>query len=636
MLYFIAAWILLLIGCCVIGTGLLNALRANQLERMGDRFILAVWLGIVVLSVTLLAVSLISPLSPLVGAVTAGLLCTLSLLSPRSRIDLAAFRSALSLQRMAGFGLVAVMIAALTSHQVTWIDTGIYHYGAINWLAKFGTVPGLALLMNNLGFTSSWFALAAPFNPEIFDARVSAVTNSFLIWIAVIQLLISINLSVHNQARLSDWFIIVLAGLLPLSILSSRTLVAIALSPSPDFPVLWLVEVVAWTMIVLSEFNAVPPVVLEDRRQTKRANEWMGGKVSEWITHPSSYPSPSSPHHPITPLLHPLPYPPIHPSIHHSLNDLGAQAIPLILAAGAMTMKPTALPLVLVSGLFFMGGRKRWFRKGLIASAILIVLLSPMLLSGVVKTGCPLYPSSILCLDLPWSQSLETVRSVANSTHQWTSWYGKPPTGTIPWLWSFQRWLRDNYPNQILVALIAIALLATVCHTKSLLTNPNPGQRWLTGLGFTGMTFIMLKAPWIRFCIPYIVLLIGLSAAICFHKWFGSTFPLIHSLQSYDLNRSKSHQVIKWLPVFVGSLIVATCISNAQARIFLPPRMRNAQVEQRQVNDVVYFHTQGDYLCWATQIPCSFQPSKHIQLRDPNRGIAGGFVRKLPGDRPLK
>lgn len=71
-----------------------------------------------------------------------------------------------------------VVIANLTTQRVTWYDVGLYHFGSIRWLAEHGAVPGLALINSKFGFTSSWFALAAPFNPEIFGSRVSAVTKA--------------------------------------------------------------------------------------------------------------------------------------------------------------------------------------------------------------------------------------------------------------------------------------------------------------------------------------------------------------------------------------------------------------------------------------------------------------------------
>ena len=39
-----------------------------------------------------------------------------------------------------------------------------------------------------------------------------------------------------------------------------------------------------------------------------------------------------------------------------------------------------------------------------------------------------------------------------------------------------------------------------------------------------------------------------------------------------------------------------------------------------------YFSTKG--LCWAAALPCAFELQEDIKLRDPDRAIKAGFVRK--------
>jgi len=138
MLYFIVAWIVLLMVCCLIGTALINVLQADNFERVGDRTIAAVWLGVVILAISLLAMSLVLPLSPPVGALISISLSALSLLSQRTRNEIAALRSRLSPNTILGFFSLELGVAAITTQQVTWIDTGLYHYGVIQWLSRLG------------------------------------------------------------------------------------------------------------------------------------------------------------------------------------------------------------------------------------------------------------------------------------------------------------------------------------------------------------------------------------------------------------------------------------------------------------------------------------------------------------------
>jgi len=124
--------------CCLIGTALINVLQADNFERVGDRTIAAVWLGVVILAISLLAMSLVLPLSPPVGALISISLSALSLLSQRTRNEIAALRSRLSPNTILGFFSLELGVAAITTQQVTWIDTGLYHYGVIQWLSRLG------------------------------------------------------------------------------------------------------------------------------------------------------------------------------------------------------------------------------------------------------------------------------------------------------------------------------------------------------------------------------------------------------------------------------------------------------------------------------------------------------------------
>ncbi|NEQ16455.1 MAG: hypothetical protein F6K44_22755, partial [Moorea sp. SIO3E2] len=89
MFYFITTWNFLLIPCYLIGTAVLNVLQADSFKRVSDRIIAAVWLGIVVLSIALLATSLVFPLNSWVGWCTAVSLSLLSLTSQPTRDEIA-------------------------------------------------------------------------------------------------------------------------------------------------------------------------------------------------------------------------------------------------------------------------------------------------------------------------------------------------------------------------------------------------------------------------------------------------------------------------------------------------------------------------------------------------------------------
>ncbi|MBD2122028.1 LIC_10190 family membrane protein [Trichocoleus sp. FACHB-262] len=574
MLYFIAAWTLLSMACWPIGVALLNLLQADCFERSPHRPMAALWLGLIVLAVALLGTSLLLPLSPVVGGLVTVALVAASLLPRSARQEVVAWRVNLSPRLILGISILALAIAAITTRQVTWIDTGIYHYGSIRWLSEFGTVPGLALLKKQFGFASSWFALAAPLNPVGLGGRVSALPNGFAILLAVLHFWVSLTRSFTTQAKLSDWFATLFFGLVLPPLLFTHLLSVILVSPSPDIPVIFLTGVVAWSILVISEqrtdsVNAGPKSILEP------------------------------------------------------------ELIPLILAAGAVTIKLTALPILLIASLFYLVAKRPSFKRLLMGGAVLGGLLLPMLLFSLVTSGCPLYPSTFLCLDLPWSQTVQEAKQLAEVTRGWGTWFGSAPTGVSATLWLFWQWFNAIGSSKLIVLLIGLSIVSMIYVFRTVISQQNQGQLWVLGLAVVGTSFMMLQSPLLRFGIGYVVLLPVLSVAILFHAKLQNRCIELNKRFTANPHRQK-YRWQSWVLLCSGTLVlVALSQSPVRSRLVLPPALPKTKLTQQQVNNVVYFSPQNSKgACWAAEIPCSPQPAKNIWLRDPVRGLPAGFVRR--------
>ncbi|NJO39261.1 MAG: hypothetical protein HC769_00385 [Cyanobacteria bacterium CRU_2_1] len=468
------------------------------------------------------------------------------------------------------------MVALLTARQVTWLDTGLYHYSVIQWLAQFGSVPGVALLFANFGFTSSWFAFAAPLNAEILDDRVSAVTNGFILLITVVHFLICLNHSLKHQ-QFSDALMITFLLMLVPIVARLDSLLTILVSPSPDIPVLLLVGVVTWAISLISDAQMMPE--LNTRSPVDNS-----------------------------------------------------QIIPLFLSAGAVTFKLTALPLLFVASLYVIFNQRFEARKLLIAGIILVALLTPLLLSGIVTSGCPLYPSSFLCLDLPWSASTEDIQSVAKSTHQWTNWYGSPPSGVNPWLWSLWVWFRSSGRNQLMSFFIVIAIVSMTYSVRTTFVSRAYQQLWLVAIGVAGITFIMSTSPFFRFGAAYLILLPALATTIYIWVYPNNLFSKLAS--QYHVKQWRKILLI-FLLFMITLIAVDKTNHNFVSRFILPPPIRQVQIVRKQVNDIIYFSPSADNstdrherICWATELPCAFEVPQDVKLRNPEIGIRGGFVRQ--------
>jgi len=593
MLYFVAAWTVLLLVCGVIGTALLQQFQLQHFVRIGDRLIAAEWLGLIVLANCLLLVSLELPLSPIVGLGVAGVLCGIALRSRAVRVEIGSLLQQVSWQALLGYLSLVVIIAALTVRPVTWLDSGLYHYGAVQWLEQYGTVTGIALLFSNLGFVSSWFALSAPLNPAFLSARVSAVANGFVLVLVVSQLAIYLFHSWRGQARASDGFGLVFFGLM-LSVSGAYSLLAdIAVSPSPDLPATFLVGLVAWAMLVIA--NPQPAEsghVQSSNLQSDLQSENLQNSFK--------------------------------------LND---RMVPLLLSVGAVTIKLTTLSLLLVSSSFYLIYNWRYAKRSMQqliwGGGIGLLLLAPLLIASVKASGCPLYPSSALCLNVPWAQNGATIDAVAQGTHGWTNWFGDPPAGQNRFLWSLGKWLQSDRANQGWAGLVSLSVVAFVCSIKPWFKSPIRGKVWVMAVGVGGVIFLMMTAPFFRFALPYLLVIPSLLLLVWIvHlgllNWHSLLTRIHHWFGNWNVDRT----------IMVTSLILITVTlsvflhSQPAFHLLLPPPMQTVAVVKKQVNDLTYFSPQVEgELCWATPLPCGFEV-ENVKLRDADRGVAGGFVRQ--------
>ncbi len=657
MLYLLTAWGLLLLLSSVIGLGLLNAMQAHAFKLAGDRLIASLWLGTIALGVSLLATSLLWPLSPGVGTLVAGCLCLLTWRSQSICQELRQWCG--HLRSMHGLLLagLAIAIAHFMSRQVTWLDTGLYHYSTIRWLADFGIVPGVALLYSQLGFMSSWLALAAPLNPSIVGSHVTAVTNGFILLVAILHWFTSLNhllfrksgaakpddacgqrkcashifplnLQSFNQPStppaLSDWFALVFLTLIISLFVGNPTLAEILVSPSPDIPCLLLVGVVCWAILLICE-----------------ADQLLERPAQNQTDQPPTVPQDNS------------------------------QAVVLFLASGAFTIKLTALPLLAISGLFYLINNRqdslnrykvsgyeahkaslatsksifqlnissRQWHHLLIGFSIAGLTLIPLISGNLIASGCPLFPSTHFCLDLPWSPLLEDVRSSTRSTLNWTYWFPPPPPGQPALLWFVEQWFRSNRSNQILIGVAgsSLVLVGYVWRTR---IQQARGQLWLLAIGGVGVAFLLVTSPLLRFVLGYLLVIPALAIALPLWKWHQKAVAT-SQINPLSPPKALSKTFFKiasgcgaGLALVFALKIVALGLAGdptSPPRLLLPPALPAEEMVQKHVNAITYFTPkQSGALCWSSPLPCAFEVKSYVDLRNQAEGLRAGFVRKSP------
>ena len=608
MLFDVAAWAAVILVAFVVGSGVLTVLGAEHL-RAGDRFILGAWVGIVLVTLTLLAVSLVAPLRPpvalAVGIALSGVawVAFTRLHDPvagrRPIPDLPAPRWVIAL----GSTIIAVGAAALASDPVTLYDSLVYHVGIIRWLREHGVVPGVALIHNRLGHISAWFTLGAVFDGGAVAGRTANVPLGIALVLVATQAAIGGARVAAGRATGSDWFLALASGALIWA-----AIVHHAATPSPDVAANALIVVVAWSMLVVPRAG-----------QPARVSGWR-----RW---------------------------------------LGPRLIPFVLAVGACAMKLFALPAAIVAAVFYVFARAddRGAHDAVTRAALCVaiggVLLAPFIAANLIASGCPLFPSPIGCLSTSWSVGIaraadytDYIRGVA----RWESRRSMAGASDLPWVGP---WIASH---PLITTLAALApLLASVL----VLRGPRrDGVRSALLLAVAGIAFAAWQAPAPRFLYAFVIVVPAL--ALAFPLASASAGALHPASAAAATNRATAGFLATALVASFGYAVAsqklnvrsavishAALLPGAPAELIVPAAAQPpARLYQWRVNDMDVLTPvprpvadtlgyrsaidgdQGFEKCSTAPLPCTpYLPTPDVRLRVPGRGVAGGFARRPMG-----
>lgn len=680
------------IGLVSLLTGLLigRYLQIDQIGTDADRWLIAAWTGLGVLPSLLLGVGLLRPLSPVVGQLVMLMVSIIALSHHWVRCQLRQLQVAGVLApkvMVSVVVLIVLIVAARLVQPLEHYDTGLYHYGTIDWLASQGAVSGMALVHFRFAFSPAWFALTAIFNHGAFTGRLLTMANGALYLLALLHFSISASRWVSGRSRRADRFITVAFGV---ALLIATSFDQLQLSASPNLPVIFLTIVICWMTIVIM-----------DRRLLVDAS---GDRL------------------------------------------IGIHLLPVVVAACLTNIKLNGIAVLIGSLLIYLrtGDRSESrLRRVAVGGSLVFLMLTPFIVYEVITSGYLIYPVALTNLDLPWSIEVGTARLHAMAIRDWSRWSGPTPRDANGWNWigqwfshgaavknvvlfnagvvlvaigvwssprrqSFSVWglgLVLRYVTRYLPTLIALifwmkgslgvkvigiiplislglisillfvrwgagrsvavwsrtsnisrGLLAIPLHRWMIMTGgllmayllltraPSvlivlvvngliveliPGSiidrdaqfpvRWLITLGTLGGLGLMLAAaPGLEYGLGYVATAIGL---LIISKSALTGFP-VGLLDNRFL-------------VLIIILLVAGPLSiwnrNPIDSVLIPPPLRDTQCRTVRVSNFdIRLPLAGDQ-CWSCPAPCG--PSiEHagITLRDPSRGISGGFTLKLP------
>lgn len=245
MLLYLSCWMVLGISAASVGTAILCLTKSTVFPHLGDRIITAIWLGLLTIASALLALSIMVPLSSVIGFLLIAVITAVAISIGSVRGELK--RSLASLENLGG--LILVLVATVAAWDAAGLveayDTGLYHYQLTSWLSQYGTIPGLALIHHELGLSSAWFALAAPFDFGPFRGRISGLLDGFVIFLSLAHFALALVRVLQRRANRADWFLLGGYGL----IFPVCFAWAFEVSLSPDVPIWILTLLTSWLMV---------------------------------------------------------------------------------------------------------------------------------------------------------------------------------------------------------------------------------------------------------------------------------------------------------------------------------------------------------------------------------------------------
>jgi hypothetical protein len=448
--------------------------------------------------------------------------------------------------------------------------------------------------------------LAAPFNEGILAARMSTLNGGFAFLLMILHFWICLVRIFSNRAKIQDWFLLI-ASLLALVVI---TRYEIHVSPSQDLPVIILIIVVAFTMIAIKKHK--------DQAVSKNSNAGLHDAV-----------------------------------------------VPLILSAGALTFKLSALPIFLISVVYYLINNEKSFEKLIIGAGIITLILSSFFIVQIIASGCPLYPSSLMCIDLPWTIGDEKIRAVSDQIKKAAQWSTIAPPAGNSWAWLGRWFIIEKFQT----ALIFLCIISLILLIKKSRQKYLQEALWPLLVGVLGCCFAMIFGPTWRYTLGYLAVINGISLSLyCdntyinnflnrinsnnknFYKIMPVLFLLLLSIAIPSISVMKNKlKALNYLKLEINEAIKKgdlTANIHSWENLILPPRILNFQLTikdadkysfavsdlefiNQEVNNISYLKPINSYQCWDAPLPCSqLLTYENIRLRDKTGDICKGFIRE--------
>jgi len=485
-------------------------------------------------------------------------------------------RVAAVLLNIAAAAIIAFRCAALGEHY----DTGLYGAQAVRWFITYPLVPGLGNLIGQLGFNSSvflWFA-ALEQGPwcglahHLFDGFIIAVLFASIIPAAL-------RILRAERAAPIDWFLTLL--FVPATIWGTTTKIV---GTNTDLPTS-VVCLVAGAFLFRALGEESPQAGTSTSDSPQRAATPRDASATDLV---------------IAMVLFSL-------AVAFKISSVVFASLGWTVAALKLWSLSRNTP-----------SRRRLVACGVILSAAIVL---PWVARGLVLTGYPFFPSTVLSIPVDWKVPAFETRLQADFARS----FARVPELTYEYAhgWSWLRpWFRELLRERegFLIPLLFALMggVAGIIRMRRQNRGALPQWPWLLVPSLGGLIFWFLEAPAMRFGEPLMWTAgatLGAFAALHFLDRPGRIRIALAGLLL--LTAWAAHPRLFWGSYFRPSVGVRTFLRLPVAK--LTPHQTtsgltvNVPVETNQ--------------CWDAPLPCSYYFHDTLRLREPGkveRGFASG------------
>jgi hypothetical protein len=448
-------------------------------------------------------------------------------------------------------GLVAVWIATLSMQTPKAYDSGLYHFNSIRWLNEFPIVLGLGNLHGRLAYNQSILLYVADLNLYPYFNHGHNIANGFLLFLLLAEGLLHITKKLTEKNAVFD--------------LSAGNLLWV-----------FVIPVIAY-LVPISEISSPKPDTTSSILQILIFIYF--GRALQGIS--------------------------------TSSEDNSNLYVVSILSATAITVKLSNVVYVLTICLILLAveARTRQFSlKEALAGTVKISSLPALILMiwcgrGLLLSGCPVYPSTIGCINSTWSVPMKLVQEEADWIYSWARIPREAPDKVLnSWDW-LKPWFNQSIQANKLTTVYPLAITGFCAAAMTILyirgrrqIALNKNMLFLPLPLLTGLSFWFFTAPDVRFVLS-LFLLMPVTAAIIL-------------LKMIDPKGKTRYWLITALFVILNAGVVWSTLKNPQTvpgisiQGYEPIRTVRLRKNTTLSGLEVWTPAREDQ-CWNAELPCA-------------------------------